>query len=186
MNELARYRVGVLAEDHFEDLELWYPVIRMREAGAGVSVLGVDSDRFKRYRGHRGLSVMPDVPAHMVRAADLDALIVPGGFAPDRLRVHEPVKELVRDMDRKNKVLAFICRGGRVMVSAGIVKGRRVTSDPSTRDDLINAGAIWEDSPVVVDHNLLSTRSPDDLHVFGAALISLLGRRTPGAHRSGE
>jgi protease I len=170
-SELENRNVGVLVEDLFEDLELWYPTIRMREAGAKVVLLGTGKGD---YRGKHGLTASPDGPVASVQAKDLDGLIIPGGYAPDRMRRDEQLLALVRDMSELQRPIAFICHAGWVPISAGIVRGRRVTSAPSIRDDLENAGAKWEDSPVVVDGHLISSRHPGDLPEFCQALIGLL------------
>jgi protease I len=170
-SELENRNLGVLVEDLFEDLELWYPTIRMREAGAKVVLLGTGKDH---YRGKHGLAASPDGPVASVQAKDLDGLITPGGYAPDRMRRDELLLALVRDMSELERPIAFICHAGWVPISAGIVRGRRVTSAPSIRDDLENAGAKWEDSPVVVDGHLISSRHPGDLPAFCQALIGLL------------
>jgi len=172
-NELENRKLAVLVEDLFEDLELWYPVIRMREAGATVVLLGTGKID---YRGKHGLAATPDGPVASVKANELDGLIIPGGYAPDRMRRDEPLLELVRGMAELQRPIAFICHAGWVPISAGIVEGRRVTSAPSIRDDLVNAGAHWEDSPVVVDGNLISSRHPGDLPHFCQALIAALCR----------
>jgi len=170
-SELENRNLGVLVEDLFEDLELWYPLIRMREAGAKVVLLGTGKDS---YRGKHGLTATPDGPVASVQAKDLDGLIIPGGYAPDRMRRDELMLELVREMSKLERPIAFICHAGWVPISAGIVGGRRVTSAPSIRDDLQNAGAKWEDSPVVVDGHLISSRHPGDLPHFCQALIGLV------------
>ena len=164
-------RIGVLVEDLFEDLELWYPVIRLREAGAGVMLIGTGKDS---YRGKHGLAAEAHGPARSVRPADLDALVIPGGYAPDRMRRDETVLALVRGVAELDRPVAFICHAGWVPISAGIVAGRRVTSTPSIRDDLVNAGAHWEDSEVVSDGPLISSRHPGDLPAFCRTLIAAL------------
>lgn len=178
MIELSNRKIGILVEDLFEDLELWYPAIRMREAGAQVRLLGAGQEV---YEGKRGLTANPDADVSMVRSSELDGLIIPGGYAPDHLRRHEPVLELVRAMDRENKPIAFICHAGWVPISAGIVKGRRVTSFQAIRDDLVNAGAQWEDSAVVIDGNLISSRHPGDLPDFCRAIIARIAHRQGAA-----
>jgi len=170
-NEIADRRIAVLVEDLFEDLELWYPVIRMREAGARVELLGTGAER---YHGKHGLSAEADGPVGSVAPEDLDALIIPGGYAPDRMRRDETLLALVRGVAERGRPVAFICHAGWVPISAGIVSGRRVTSAPSIRDDLINAGARWEDSEVVHDDPLISSRHPGDLPAFCRTLIAAL------------
>ena len=169
---LAGKRVAVLAEAQFEDLELWYPVLRMREAGAIVTVVGTGSS--ETYRGKNGLPVIVDEDAGEVSANNFDAVVIPGGYAPDHLRRYQAVLDLVRVAHEQGKVIAFICHAGWVAISAGIVKGKRVTSTPAIKDDLVNAGAQWEDREVVVDGNLISSRGPNDLPAFCRAILEVV------------
>ncbi|HET9274725.1 MAG TPA: type 1 glutamine amidotransferase domain-containing protein [Gemmatimonadales bacterium] len=156
----------------YEDLELWYPKIRLEEDGATCTVAGLGE---KSYQGKRGYPVTPDATVDEVDAADFDALVIPGGYAPDILRRSARVLAITREIHAAGKPVAFICHAGWVPISAGIVKGRRGTSVGAIRDDLVNAGMIWEDSPVVVDGNLISSRTPADLGHFCRALIRALG-----------
>lgn len=165
-------RIAVLAEDNFEDLELWYPLIRMREEGADVVVVGMRG--VETYHGKHGLPVTVDVAAEEVSGGDFDAVIIPGGYAPDRMRRHKAMLDLVRTVDQRGGVVAMICHAGWVPISAGIVRGRQVTSVSAIRDDLQNAGANWVDREVVKDRNLISSRFPDDLPAFCRAIISAL------------
>lgn len=165
--------VAILAENSYEDLELWYPYYRLKEAGATVQVIGTGKDR---YTGKHGLPVEPELHIREVRANDFDAVVVPGGYAPDRLRRHKAVLEFVRAMANQSRIVAFICHGGWVPVSAGIVRGRRVTSFPSIRDDLTNAGAEWVDEAVVRDGALISSRRPSDLPDFCRSIIHALSQ----------
>jgi protease I len=176
--ELDGKRIAVLAEDFYEDLELWYPAIRMKEAGARVTVVGTGTAA--TYHGKRGLPVTVETTADKVAATDFDALIVPGGYAPDLLRRHKSVLKLVRDMFDAGKPVAAICHAGWVLVSAGIVRGKRLTSYSSIKDDMVNAGARWEDDEVVVDGNLITSRRPDDLPAFCKAIIASLSRVQAG------
>ncbi len=170
--ELTGKRVAVLAEGLYEDLELWYPVLRLREAGAAVVIVGTGSS--ETYVGKHGVPVVVDEDADEVTAADFDAVVIPGGYAPDRLRRYEAVLALVREAHQQGKVVAFICHAGWVPISAGIAKGRRVTSVAAIRDDLVNAGAQWEDSEVVVDGKMISSRGPNDLPAFCRAIIQAM------------
>jgi len=165
-------RIAVLAEDNFEDLELWYPLIRMREEGADVSVVGMRG--VERYHGKHGLPISVDVAAEDVSGDEFDAIIIPGGYAPDRMRRHKAMLNLVRTIDQRGGVVAMICHAGWVPISAGIVRGRQVTSVSAIRDDLQNAGANWVDREVVVDGNLISSRYPDDLPAFCRAIIAAM------------
>jgi protease I len=167
-------RVAVLVEDLFEDLELWYPVLRLREAGADVTLVGPAA---RTYRGKHGLSADPHVAVDAVSPADFDGLIVPGGYAPDRLRRNPDIIALVTALHARGAVIGFICHAGWVLASAGILSGRRCTSFFSIRDDMINAGAEWLDAPVVVDGNLISSRNPGDLPQFLPAILEALPAR---------
>jgi len=164
--------VGILVEDQYEDIELWYPLLRLREAGAEVVVIG--KEKGKRYTGKRGYPMTADASADETSADDLSALIVPGGYAPDRMRVHEELIDLVRDVNAQGKAVAMICHAGWVGISAGIVEGKRATSVRSIRDDMVNAGAEWVDEEVVVDGNLITSRTPGDLPAFCRAIVDAL------------
>lgn len=164
-------RVLVFAGPLYEDLELWYPKIRLEEEGATTTVAGLGE---KTYQGKRGYPVTVDTSVDQVRSEDFDGLVIPGGFAPDTLRRHEPVLRLTREIFQAGKPVAFICHAGWVPISAKIVKGRRATSVRAIKDDMENAGAIWEDAAVVVDGNLISSRTPADLPAFCRALIAAL------------
>jgi protease I len=167
-------RVAVLVEDQFEDLELWYPLLRLREAGAEVTLVGPGVGS---YRGKHGLTADPHTGIDEVDASAFDGLIVPGGYAPDKLRRHQPMLALVREMNNAGAVIGFICHAGWVLASAGILNGRRITSFHSIRDDMVNAGAQWLDAPVVVDGNLISSRNPGDLPQFLPAILTALAQR---------
>lgn len=156
----------------YEDLELWYPKIRLEEAGARTTVAGLD---LELCRGKHGYPCTPDVTVDDVDAAEVDALVIPGGFAPDKLRRSPRVLALTREIFEAGKTVGFICHAGWVPISAKIVKGRRGTSVNAIKDDLVNAGLIWEDSAVVVDGNLVSSRTPADLPDFLRALIGAIG-----------
>ncbi|HET9512582.1 MAG TPA: type 1 glutamine amidotransferase domain-containing protein [Gemmatimonadales bacterium] len=155
----------------YEDLELWYPKIRLEEEGARTVVAGLGE---KSYQGKRGYPISPDTTVEAVTARDFDGLVIPGGYAPDILRRSPRVLALTRDIFEAGKPVAFICHAGWVPISAGIVRGRRGTSVGAIRDDLVNAGLLWEDSAVVVDRNLISSRTPADLPQFCKALIAAL------------
>ena len=164
-------RVLLFAGPLYEDLELWYPKIRLEEEGAETTVAGLGE---KTYQGKRGYPVTVDTSVDQVEAARFDALVIPGGFAPDQLRRSARVLELTRDIHGAGKPVAFICHAGWVPISARILAGRRATSVRAIKDDMENAGVVWEDSPVVVDGNLISSRTPADLPQFCKALIAAL------------
>src|SRR5712691_5372412 len=164
-------RVLFFAAPLYEDLELWYPKIRLEEEGAATTVAGLGE---KTYTGKRGYPVAVDTDVDHVAAADFDGLVIPGGFAPDQLRRYDKVLQITRAIYRAGKPLAFICHAGWVPISAKILQGKRATSVRAIKDDMENAGVIWEDSPVVLDGNLISSRTPADLPQFCRALIAAL------------
>src|SRR5262245_32892940 len=168
---LAGKRAAVMIGPQFEDTEATYPYYRLQEAGAEVEYVGTEAGQ--ELTGKRGRPLTTDRAASDHSVEDLDALVIAGGFGPDKLRMDEGVQRIVREMDVAGKPIAFICHAGWVPASAGILEGRRVTSYPTIADDCRNAGAEWEDAEVVVDGNLISSRRPDDLPAFMAALIEL-------------
>ncbi|MFP5308232.1 MAG: type 1 glutamine amidotransferase domain-containing protein [Actinomycetes bacterium] len=169
---LTDRRVLVLAADLFEDSELLYPVHRLREEGAEVVVASPDGAAVTGKKGHGPLEVDGRIDAF--DADDFDALVIPGGFAPDRLRREEAALDLVRAFDEAGRPVAFICHAGWVPISAGVLRGRRATSVGAIRDDMVNAGADWVDEPVVVDGALVSSRDPGDLGPWLRTLIDRL------------
>jgi len=169
---LTRPKVLLLAADDFEDMELLYPLYRLREAEIGVTVAGLDDHPVTGKKGHGPVAV--DTTVGRVAAADFDALVIPGGYAPDKLRRSEAVLVLVREFDAAAKPIAFICHAGWVPISAKILKGRRATSVAAIRDDMVNAGADWVDQAAVVDGNLISARTPADLGLWMKALLTAL------------
>jgi protease I len=164
-------RIAVLAEDMYEDPELWYPYYRLLEAGAEVQLVGPEA---KVYESKHGYPAKADIPASEVTADDFDAVVVPGGFAPDRLRRYQSILDLVRGVYEKGGVVGAICHAGWVPISAGILKGRRATSVSAIKDDMVNAGVDWVDEAVVVDENLVTSRTPRDLPAFLPALIEAI------------
>lgn len=171
--DLKGKRVAILAEDDYEDLELWYPLIRMKEAGAEVAIVGMPG--VETYHSKHDYPAQIDVAADDISADDFDAVIIPGGYAPDRMRRHEPMLAFIRSMFEKGGVVAFICHAGWVPISARIVEGKRLTSVSAIKDDLVNAGADWVDEEVVQDGNLISSRTPADLPAFCRTIIAALG-----------
>jgi protease I len=178
-NHLEGRRAAVMIGPQFEDAEATYPYYRLQEEGAEVELIGTESGQ--ELVGKRGQPLSTDRAASDVSADDLDLLVIAGGMGPDKLRTDEGVQRLVREMDVAGKPIAFICHAGWVPASAGILEGRRVTSYPTIADDCRNAGAEWEDAEVVVDGNLVSSRRPDDLPAFMAALIGVAVGETVGA-----
>jgi protease I len=159
-------------DDIYEDLELWYPKLRLVEAGAGVVVAGPQAGVV--YSGKHSYPCRSDAAISDVSEGDFAGLVIPGGFAPDKLRRVEKVKELTRQFMASGKLVAHICHAGWIPASAGICKGYRMTSTLGIKDDLVNAGAIWVDEPVVVDRNMVSSRKPDDLPWFMRGIFQFL------------
>jgi len=169
---LAQRKVLILAADDFEDSELLYPLYRLREEEVAVTVAGLDD---QPGRGKKGYGPLPvDTTVGQVAAGDFDALVIPGGYAPDKLRRSQAVLDLVRAFDDAGKPIAFICHAGWVPISAKIIKARRATSVGAIRDDMVNAGADWVDQATVVDGHLISARTPADLGPWMKALLHAL------------
>ncbi|HEY92699.1 MAG TPA: type 1 glutamine amidotransferase [Dehalococcoidia bacterium] len=166
-------RIAILAEEDFEDSELIEPMRAMKNAGAKVLIVGSGSK--ETYRGRRGsVTVSVDAMADKVKAEDFNAIIIPGGYAADRMRLYQSMVELVRKAHELGKVVAAICHGPQLLISAEIVRGHRVTSWPSLMVDLRNAGADWVDTPVAQDGNIITSRKPADLPRFNKAIIEAL------------
>jgi protease I len=174
---LENQRFLVFTGDIYEDMELWYPKYRLQEAGGSVVLAGEDAGRL--YTGKNGYPCRSDASYRELQAADFHGLIVPGGFMPDKLRRDPAVLQLVRDFAAAGKLVAAICHGGWIPISAGVYRGVRVTGSPGIKDDLINAGALWEDAPVVIDRHYVSSRKPDDLPAFMRGCLAVLtGQRS--------
>ena len=171
--KLLGQTVGILAADGYEDLEFWVPLMRVREEGAQAIVIGIDAGKVYTSKSG-GLTVRSDAAAQAVTANQLDALLVPGGWAPDKLRRNAHVLQLVRDMHAQNKTLGFICHAGWVAASAGIVKGKPVTGSGGIKDDMQNAGAIWTDQAAFRHDNLVWGRVVEDIPDYCRELISAL------------
>ena len=172
MSNLRGKRVAVLVEKFYEDLELWYPILRLREAGATVQIVGPKAG--ETYPSKHGYPALSDIAASDVNAADLDALIIPGGYSPDHMRRHPAMVDLVTKAAQMGKVLAAICHGPWMLCSARCLKGRKVTSFFAIRDDVENAGGIWQDAACVRDGNLVTSRTPDDLPAFLQGIFAAL------------
>lgn len=164
-------KIGILAGPDYEDLELHYPHLRLVEEEAEVKVLAQNRGTVK---GKHGLSIKPDLTVKEARAEDFDCIIIPGGWAPDRLRRRREVLELVRAVHRQGKVVAAICHGAQVLISAKILKGKRITCFSAIKDDVVNAGAKYSDTPVVRDGRLITSRFPADLPSFCREIIKTL------------
>jgi protease I len=162
--QLQGKRIAVLVADLYQEMEVWYPLLRFREDGAETVAVGAEAG--KTYASKKGYPVVADKSMGEVSAKDFDAVIIPGGWAPDSLRQDERVLKFVRDMDQSGKVMAAICHAGWVLCSAGILRGRKATCFVAIKDDLINAGAKYVNEEVVVDGNLITSRVPTDLPAF--------------------
>ncbi len=170
--ELTGKKALIMVEQQYNDYELWYPYYRLLEAGAEVSLLGPEAGQ--DYPGKEGTKAKTDLDMHKVQAKDYQVLIIPGGYAPDHLRRHAELVQLVRSMHEQGKVIAAICHAGWMLASAGILPGKNVTSVPAIKDDLVHAGAKWADQEVVRDGNLITSRKPADLPAFMREVISAL------------
>ena len=171
---LSGINVLFFAGPLYEDLELWDPKIRLEEEGAATLVAGTGE---RTYQGKRGYPLTVDADVDELSADEFDGLVIPGGYAPDIMRRSKKLLQLTREIYEADKPVAVICHAGWVPISAGIVRGKRGTSVGAIRDDLVNAGMLWEDSPVVVDGNLISSRTPAELPQFMRALIKALATR---------
>jgi protease I len=173
--ELQGKKIAVLVADLYQELEVWYPLLRFREEGAETVAVGADSG--VTYGSKKGYPVVADKALGQVSAAEFDAVVIPGGWAPDALRQDERVLRLVREMDQAGKVVAAICHAGWVLCSADIVRGRKVTCFKAIKDDMIHAGARYTDAEVVVEGNLITSRTPADLPAFCREVAKALTTR---------
>jgi protease I len=169
---LAGLRFLMFVGDDYEDLELWYPKLRLAEAGAHVTVAGLKGET--HYKGKHGYPARSDAAISLMESSDFHGVVIPGGFMPDKLRRDDKVKQLVREFAESDKLVAAICHGGWIPISAGVYRGVKVTGSPGIKDDLVNAGAIWKVAPVVIDRNFISSRKPDDLPHFCQAIIEVM------------
>lgn len=174
--KLSGKRVLTFVGDIYEDLELWYPKLRLIEEGAQVVVAGEEANRV--YSGKNGYPCMSDAAIGDMQESQFDAILLPGGFMPDRLRRLDSVKKLIRDFAHAKKCVAAICHGGWLAISAGVYRGVKTTGSLGIKDDLENAGAIWVDAPVVVDRHFVSSRKPDDLPWFAKAMVDVIAAQS--------
>jgi len=170
--ELKGKKVAVLVDQQYQEMEIWYPYYRLIEAGATVQLIG--AEKGKTYPSKVGYPAVSDLSYDEVSASDYDGIVCPGGFAPDFIRRHPKANQFVADFDKQGKLVAAICHGLWCCCSAKILNGRKCTSFFAIKDDVEHAGAIWEDSEVVVDRNLVSSRKPADLPAFMRACIAVL------------
>ncbi|MFQ5962635.1 MAG: type 1 glutamine amidotransferase domain-containing protein [Candidatus Methylomirabilales bacterium] len=165
-------RIAIVAENLYQEMELWVPYYRLKEEGGTVSIIGTGTAR--TYTSKHGYPVNADAAADEVKGADFDAVVIPGGFAPDLMRRSAAMVRLVREAFEAGKVVAAICHGGWLLCSAGVLKGKTATGFFSIKDDMVNAGARFVDQEVVVDGNLITSRKPDDLPAFCRELVGAL------------
>ena len=168
----------MFVDDVYEDLELWYPKLRLQEAGLEVTVAGPQAGQ--KYAGKHGYPCRSDAAIDQMQAGDFDGVVIPGGFMPDKLRRDPKVLALVREFASSGKLVAAICHGGWIAISAGVYRGVQVTGSPGIKDDLVNAGAVWQDAEVVVDRHFVSSRKPDDLPAFCRAVLEVLAASKSG------
>jgi protease I len=170
--ELEGKKIALLVDNMYQELEVWYPYFRLIEAGAKVVLVAAAAGQ--TYTSKVGYPAKSEKSYDEVNSSDFDGIVVPGGFAPDHIRRHPKAIQLVRDIFREGKLVAAICHGPWVLCSAGILKGKRATSFFAIKDDVVNAGARWEDAEVVVDDNLVTSRKPEDLPAFCRASIEVM------------
>lgn len=174
---MSRGTILILVGPEYEDLEVWYPKLRLEEAGYETVLAGIGETS---YAGKHGYPAKMDGHVREFVADTLAGIVAPGGWAPDKLRRDPEVLRRVREVNEAGKMVATICHGPWILISAGILKGRTLTSTVGIRDDVVNAGATWVDEPVVIDRNLVSSRVPKDLPAFGAAMVELLSMQHTG------
>ncbi len=165
-------KVAVLVDEMYHELELWYPVYRMQEIGIEVVLVG--SEKGKEYKSKLGYPCKTQCCYADLKEGEYEGVVIPGGFSPDRIRRDLAAIDFVRKMNENKKMVAFICHGGWVAISAKIVENRSVTGTKAIRDDLINAGGLWKDEGIVVDQNMISAQIPKDLPEFGRAIVAFL------------
>ena len=174
---LKNLKILMFVAEQYEDLELQYPKYRLLEAGAKVTVAGPKAN--ETYKGKHGYPCLSDMAFDKVNVNDFQALVIPGGYAPDKLRTLPKVQEITQKFYQQKKLIAFICHAGWIPISAKIIQGIKCTSYQTIKDDIINAGGKWMDAPVVIDKNFISSRFPDDLPQFCTAIIEYLESSTP-------
>ena len=162
-------RVAILVEESYQVLEVWYPYLRLREEG--ITPIFVGTGRMKEYKSKEGYPAQEEISIDRADIKGFQAVIIPGGWAPDFLRRNKKINDFVKDMFEQGKVVAAICHGGWVLASAGILKGKKATAFSAIKDDMVNAGCKFEDKEVVVDTNLITSRNPYDLPAFCREVI---------------
>ena len=177
--ELKGKRIAILVDNVYQEMEVWYPLFRLQEAGAEVVTVGAIAGH--TYTSKLGYPCKAEKSYDEVSAGEFDGVVIPGGYAPDHIRRHPKAIEFVRDFDAAGKLVASICHGPWVLCSTGTLKGRRVTCFFAIKDDVVNAGGIYEDAPVVVDRGLVTSRKPEDLPAFCRSCIEVLTRQAVAA-----
>ncbi len=167
-------RIAILLDILYQEMEVWYPLLRFKEAGAEVVVIAAEAG--KTYTSKLGYPCKSDLSYDDAVAADFDGVLAPGGFAPDYIRRHEKALSFVREINAQNKLVCAICHGPWILCSADVLRGKRATSFFAIKADVVNAGAIWEDSEVVTDGNLVTSRKPEDLPAFCLACIDVVAK----------
>jgi protease I len=168
---MSHGRIAILVENDYQDMEVWVPLYRLREEGYGTVTVG---PRAGAYHSKHGYPIQAEASASEVRASDFAGVVIPGGWAPDRLRQDAGVLRLVKELDTQGRLVACICHGGWVLASAGVAKGRTLTCYTAIRDDMMHAGANVVDREVVRDRNLVTSRKPDDLPAFCREMLHVL------------
>jgi protease I len=168
---MSKGTIAILVGPEYEDLEVWYPKLRLEEAGFDTPLVGIGE---RKYTGKWGYPAPVDLQVEEVRADELVGVLAPGGWAPDKLRRVPAVLDLVRQVHERKRLVATICHGPWILISAQIVRGRTLTSTVGIRDDVVNAGATWVDEPAVIDGNIVSARVPKDLPAFATAMLTVL------------
>ena len=171
---LAGQRVLIFVEEAYEDMELWYPKLRLIEAGVQVTVAGPKAGQ--KYVGKNGYPCVSDAAIADMQSADFQGVLCAGGWMPDKLRRDPKVLQLIREFDSAGKLVAAICHGGWMPISAGVYRGVQVTGSPGIKDDLINAGSLWSDASVIIDRHFVSSRKPDDLPDFCRGMLDVLAK----------
>lgn len=169
---MNKQKVLTIVSEDYDDLEAWYPIIRLREAGYQVDI--ASTTKGETIKGKYGLSMQSNLSFDDVNPLDYLGLMIPGGWAPDKLRRYESVLNIVRTMDSNKRVIGEICHAGWVLISADIIRGVKTTSTPGIKHDMINAGSIWEEVPAIRDRHIVSGRRPDDLPEYMKLILEAL------------